>query len=106
MFVYIEAFSPAFLQWQLHCVTGIFYHSHLYERNDIAFASLQLFNMCTKAEFRNLLLILLFLLNINLFFVARTVTLPAGSTLHSIRNAHWPVLRLVSLMTANLMRKF
>lgn len=52
------------------CVTGILHHSHLYERNGITFASLQLFNMCTKAEFKNLLLILLFLLNTNLFIFA------------------------------------
>lgn len=81
MFVYKEAFSSAFMQWQLHCVTGIFHYPHLYERNGITFASLQLLNMCTKAEFSNTLLILLFLLNINLFFVAKTVTLLANSTL-------------------------
>lgn len=58
MFAYIEAFSSAFMQWQFYYVTGIFHHSNLYERNGINFASLQLFNVCTKAEFTNLLLIL------------------------------------------------
>lgn len=71
MFAYIEAFSSAFMQWQFHCVTGIFHHSHLYERNCNNFASLQLFNVCTKAEFTILLLILLFLLNINLSFCSK-----------------------------------
>lgn len=104
MFVYIEALCSAF--GQLYCVTDIFHHSHLYERNRVTFGSLRLFNVRTKAEFTNWILILLFLLNINLFFCRKNSAPACRQHRDGVRNAHWPVLWLASLMTANAMRKF
>lgn len=56
--------------------------------------ALQLYKKCTKAELQNVLLVLFFLL----IFHSKNTDPASSHPSGSIRNAHWPVLQLSSLV--------
>lgn len=63
--------------------------------------ALQLYKKCTKAELQNVLLVLFFLL----IFHSKNTDPASSHPSGSIRNAHWPVLQLSSLVNMKSNKK-